>query len=104
MRSALGVLSLFAFGVLGIGVLTVVDSGSGSRDLVLAELLGLHDGEGLHFGSLAVGLVFGVVLSALARVSWSELPHRFVTWLLSHGRIFFRLGLVAVFLGILVFY
>ena len=102
MRSALGFLSLLAFGVLCAGVLTVV--GSGSNDAAFAELLGLQNGEGLHLGSLFIGLVLGVVLSALARVSWSELPRRFVVWLLSHERIFFRLGLVGVFLGILVFY
>ncbi|HRN89454.1 hypothetical protein [Hyphomicrobium sp.] len=102
MRSALSFLSLLAFGVLGAGILTVVGSADG--DAAVAELLGLDAGDGLHFGSLFVGLVLGVVLSALARVSWSELPRRSVEWLLSHERIFFRLGLVGVFLGILVFY
>ncbi|WP_041318252.1 hypothetical protein [Hyphomicrobium nitrativorans] len=102
MRSALGFFSLLAFGVLGAGVLTVVGTAEG--DAAIAELLGVRDGEGLHPGSLFVGLVLGVVLSALARVSWTELPRRFVAWLLSHERIFFRLGLVGVFLGILVFY
>ncbi len=103
MRSALSFLSLLAFGVLGAGILTVLGSAGG--DAAVAELLSLRDGvSGLHPGSLLIGLVLGVVLSALARVSWSELPRRFVAWLLGHERVFFRLGLVGVFLGVLVFY
>ena len=102
MRSALSVFSLLAFGVLGVGILTV--AGSADGDAAMASLLDLRDGAGVDPGSLVLGLVLGVVLSALARVSWSELPRRAVEWLLSHGHIFFRLGLVGVFIAILVFY
>lgn len=97
MRSALGFLSLLAFG-LAAGVLTVVGSGS------LVALAGAGEGARVDLVSLLIGLVLGLVLSALARVSWSELPSRFVGWLFDHERVFYRLGLVAAFLGILAFY
>jgi hypothetical protein len=103
MRSAIGFLSFLAFGVLAAGVITVVSAGpqaSYSFDQIVSEL----DRSGLHVGSLLIGLVLGFVLSALARVSWSELPRRFVGWLLQYERGFYRLALVTLFIGILVFY
>lgn len=104
MRSTLGFLSFFAFGVLTIGILTVVGSGGG-QDGALAELRGLYGGGGeVQLGSLLIGLVLGVMLSALARVSWTELPYRFCAWLLSYRRIVFRLTLATAFLGVLIFY
>lgn len=98
MRSALGFFSLLAFGVLASGVLTVVGSGS------LQDFSGAGDALRIDFASLLIGLVLGIVLSALARVSWSELPSRCVRWLLDHERSFYRLAMVGVFLGILFFY
>jgi len=102
MRSAIGFLSLLAFGCLAAGVLTVVGSGS-SADFSFAPAMGATQG-GIHLGSLLIGLVLGVVLSALARVSWTELPHRLVCWVLAYERTFYRLALAAVFIGVLVFY
>lgn len=101
MRSAIGFLSLLAFGFLAAGVLTVVGTGS-SGELSLDAAAGL--GQGVHLGSLLLGLVFGIVLSALARVSWSELPRRGVVWLLQHERSFYRLALAAGLIGVLMFY
>ncbi|WP_334145866.1 hypothetical protein [Hyphomicrobium sp.] len=102
MRSAIGFLSLLAFGCLAAGVLTVVGSGS-SADFSFAPAMGATHG-GVHLGSLLIGLVLGVVLSALARVSWGELPHRFVCWMLAYERAFYRLALLGAFIGALVFY
>jgi hypothetical protein len=102
MRSAIGFLSLLAFGFLAAGVLTVVGSGP-SSELSLDAAIGAAHGS-VHLGSLLLGLVLGIVLSALARVSWSELPRRFVAWLLAYERTFYRLALAAVFVGILLFY
>jgi hypothetical protein len=106
MRSAIGFLSLLAFGFLAAGVLTVIGSGQGpdlSLDSVLSrELTG--ESSGIHLGSLMIGLVLGLVLSALARVSWSELPRRFVDWLFRYERSFYRLALAGILVGILVFY
>ncbi len=103
MRSTIGFFSFLAFGVLAAGVLTVMGAGPGvefSFDDAVASL----DRSGLHVGSLLIGLVLGFVLSALARVSWAELPRRFVSWLLQYERSFYRLALVAVFIGIVAFY
>lgn len=100
MRSALSFLSLLAFGILAAGVLAVLGSTSGSLDALVGE----GEAYRVDLGSLLIGLLLGLVLSALARVSWSQLPSRFVAWLLDHDRIFFRLGLAAVFLGVLFFY
>lgn len=102
MRSAIGFLSLLAFGFLAAGVLTVVGSGP-VPDFSFDAALG-SDHAGVHLGSLLLGLVLGLVLSALARVSWAELPRRFVGWLLQYERSFYRLALAGVFLGILLFY
>jgi hypothetical protein len=102
MRSAIGFLSLLAFGVLGAGVLIAVGSGS-SADFSFDGAMGF-DQTGVHLGSLLIGLVLGVVLSALARVSWAELPRRFVGWLLAYERTFYRLALAGLFIGVLLFY
>ncbi len=102
MRSAIGFLSLLAFGFLAAGVLTVAGTAPVSG-LSINQLLG-SEHSGVHLGSLLLGLVLGLVLSALARVSWAELPRRFVGWLLHHERSFYRLALACVFIGILVFY
>lgn len=102
MRSAIGFLSLLAFGVLAAGVLTVVGSGS-STEFSFDEVMG-SGSAGVHLGSLLIGMVLGILLSAVARVSWAELPHRFVGWLLAYERVFYRLVLAGVFIGILLYY
>jgi hypothetical protein len=102
MRSALGFFSLLAFGFMAAGVLTVVGSGTGG-DLSLADALG-SDGSRVHLGSLLLGLVLGFVLSALARVSWTQLPRRFVGWLLENERNFYRIAWAGVLVGVLIFY
>lgn len=100
MRSALGFLSLLGFGVLAAGVVTVVVSGP------FGDLAGAAEGAEVNvdLASLLIGLFLGLVLSALARVSWSELPARFVSWFYFRGRMFFRLGMAACFLGVLLLY
>lgn len=102
MRSAIGILSLLAFGFLAAGVLTVVGSGPGA-ELPLSASLGGEQG-GVHLGSLLLGMVLGVVLSALARVSWAELPRRLVGALVHYERTFYRLALAVALVAVLVFY
>jgi hypothetical protein len=102
MRSAIGFLSLLAFGVLAAGVLTVVGTAP-VPGFSLESVIGADHG-GVHLGSLLIGLVLGIVLSALARVSWAELPRRFVGWILHNERSFYRLSLAGLFVGILLFY
>jgi hypothetical protein len=104
MRSAISFLSLLAFGFLAAGVLTVIGTDTASdAAFPLGASLWAEQG-GIHLGSLLLGLVLGIVLSALARVSWAELPRRFVGWLLHYERSFYRVALVAILIGVLVFY
>ncbi len=99
MRAVLGFFSLMAFAVLGLGVLAVVASGT------LPHIpFGNGAGGDLDTASALVGLAAGVVLSALARVSWSELPRRTVAWLMANERNFARLAWGLLFIGILFFY
>lgn len=61
-------------------------------------------GAGYHYPSLGLGILIGIILSALARISWLELPRRFVRWLLRNERNFYRLGMAAVCLAVLLYY
>jgi len=101
MKSVLGFFSLLAFGVLAAGVLAVVASGSLPR-LPFGE--GTGEGLNIDLGSLLVGLAAGLLLSALARISWAELPRRTVSWLLANERNFARLAWGFLFVVILLFY
>ena len=103
MRSAISFLSLLAFGFLAAGILTVIGSDPEAGTGLGRFSLGMDQG-GIHLGSLLLGLVLGFLLSALARVSWTELPRRFVGWLLQYERSFYRLTLAAILIGVLVFY
>lgn len=58
----------------------------------------------LQWPSFLYGVVAGVVLTILARVSWFDLPRRFVAWLWHNERNFYRLGMAGVCLGVLLFY
>jgi hypothetical protein len=103
MRSAIGFLSFLAFGFLAAGVLIVIGSGP-VPDYSFDDAVASIDRSGLHVGSLLIGLVLGFLLSAMARVSWTQLPRRFVGWLMQYERSFYRLALACLFIGILVFY
>lgn len=58
----------------------------------------------LDYRSLSIGLVLGLMLSWLARLSWAEIPRRVLNWLWSNERNFYRFGLAAVLIGVLIFY
>lgn len=104
MKTAISFLSLLAFGFLAAGVLTVIGSGSGPLGQLSMDAVTSSDRSGVHLGSLLLGLALGLVLSALARVSWSELPRRVITWLLNNERRFYRIAWAGLFIAILVFY
>jgi hypothetical protein len=99
MRSVLGYFSLFSFAVLAAGVIVVVGSGSGSVTGTSAA-----SGGGLHAGSLLIGLAAGLLLSAMLRVSWAQIPGRTVAWLTRHERNLVRFVWVVLFALILCFY
>ena len=101
MKSVLGFFSLLAFGFLAAGVLAVIGSGTMSR----SPFAGSGTGDmSIDLGSMLLGLAAGLLLSALARVSWAELPGRTVTWLLANERNFARLAWAALFAVVLLFY
>lgn len=58
----------------------------------------------LHFESLVLGVVLGILVSAFARYGWGDIPRRIVTWILIRERQFFYYALIAGCLGVLLFY
>ena len=58
----------------------------------------------LDYRSLSIGLIIGLMLSSLARLSWAEMPRRILNWLWSNERNFYRFGLAAVLIGVLILY
>ncbi len=60
--------------------------------------------DGLQFGSLTAGLVLGLVLGAIGRCEWSDIPRRIITWFLVREQQFFYYSLIAVCAGVLIFY
>lgn len=100
MRSAIGFFSLVAFGFLVGGMLVVGLSANGGPH----DVARVFAAENFDLGSLILGILVGCLLSLIAGISWSELPGRFVRWVLAHEKSFYRLSLGAVFLGILFFY
>ena len=99
MRVSLNFLSLLALGVLIAGTLALILSGLG---------LWIDRSEGgalpLDYPSLLMGLVLGLSLSSLAGIDWMELPRRFITWLWTNERNFYRVGMAGMLLGVLLFY
>ncbi len=102
MRPTLGFFSLLAAGLLIAALMAVVGSGPGSQYPNVA----FHDGRGLSidYPSLLIGLLLGVTLSFAGRLAWADLPRRFVHWLVSNERNFFRAGMATVLMFILMFY
>ena len=60
--------------------------------------------NGLHFESLILGLLFGLVLGTLGRYNWADLPRRIVTWILVRERNFFYYALILLCFAVLIFY
>jgi type III secretory pathway component EscV len=112
MRSALGFFSVLAAGLLIAALVAVIGSGPASQypNMALHDgaqtVSGLRGGQGLSLDtpSLLIGLVLGVALSFAGRLSWAELPRRLVHWIASNERNFYRAGMAAVMIGILIFY
>ncbi|MCB1519971.1 MAG: hypothetical protein KDJ37_05270 [Hyphomicrobiaceae bacterium] len=60
--------------------------------------------SGLDATSLLVGVAIGFGLAVAGRVSWLDLPRRAIAWLIAHESNFYRAGIAAVCLGVLLFY
>lgn len=58
----------------------------------------------IHLESVILGTTFGLLLGLLARFNWSEVPRRIVTWVLVRERQLFYWVILAVCVGVLLFY
>ncbi len=97
MKPVLSFVSLMAIGLIAASAIALAG----------ATLLRVPAGDAtplLDYRSLSIGLVIGLMLSWLARLSWAEMPRRILNWLWSNERNFYRAGLAMVLVGILVFY
>ena len=99
MKSVLSFVSLMAVGLIAASAVAMIGAGGVSRMPVEAGSAAFVD-----YRSLSIGLVIGLMLSWLARVSWAELPRRVIGWLWANERNFYRGALAALLLGILIFY
>ena len=100
MRSVLGFFSLLAFGILAAGVLFVVASDPTAPAALHSDFtIGRID-----LPSLLIGMVIGCLLSAMARISWSELPGRLAHFILHHERNFYRIAVAGALVAVLVYY
>jgi hypothetical protein len=58
----------------------------------------------IDYRSLSIGLVVGLMMSSLARLSWAEMPRRFLNWVWANERNFYRVALAILMIGIIIFY
>jgi hypothetical protein len=100
MLSLRGFLSLVAFGLLAAGAITVINAGEWARSSHEAAT----NAAGIDYFSFTVGLIIGIALATASRWPWGEFPRRLITWLWENERNFYRVGMAAVLIGVLVFY
>ena len=65
---------------------------------------GGYSGSGLHFESVLLGLVLGLMLGIMSRYNWTDVPRRIITWALIRERLFFYYALIAGCIGVMLFY
>ena len=65
---------------------------------------GGYSGSGLHFESVLLGLVLGLMLGIMSRYNWADVPRRIITWALIRERQFFYYALIAGCIGVMLFY
>lgn len=101
MRFILGFLSMLAVGL--VAAVGVVVGMSGSP---VPTALSANGGDAfrLDYPSLILGLALGLIIATLSWVSWSELPRRFVSWVLFNERYMFRYVAAGLCLAVLLFY
>jgi hypothetical protein len=97
MKPVLSFVSLMAIGLIAASAIALVG----------ASLTRFPAGDAtplLDYRSLSIGLIIGLMLSWLARLSWAEMPRRILNWLWANERNFYRAGLALVLVGVLIFY
>jgi hypothetical protein len=97
MRAVLSFVSLMAVGLIAASALAIIGANLGQMPAGGGAPL-------IDYRSLSIGLVIGLMLSWLARVSWAEVPRRILNWLWANERNFYRGALALALFGILVFY
>lgn len=102
MRTVLGFFSMLALGFVVAAWIAV----AGTGPIAQYPNAAMHAGEGfsLDYGSVLIGLSIGLILPAFGRFSWADLPRRAIAWVLNNERNFFRAGIAAVLIGVLIFY
>lgn len=100
LRTIAGFLSLLALGLILAVATAFVVVGLNSRSGLPADQVGAR----LDYVSLCLGLLLGVSIGQLARVSWSELPRRVANWLLINERNFYRIGWAVILIAVLLYY
>lgn len=97
MRPVLGFVSLIAVGLMAASALAIIAAGFFRAPV---------DGTAplLDYRSLSIGLVLGLMLSWLARISWAEMPRRILNWIWTNERNFYRAALALILVGVLIFY
>lgn len=69
MRPVLSFVSLMAIGLITASAIALIGS-------TLTPLSASNSAPLLDYRSLSIGLVIGLMLSSLARLSWAEMPRR----------------------------
>jgi hypothetical protein len=98
LRATLSFFSILAFGVVSAAALVAMVPWIAGQNAEGAAA------SGLHFESLLLGLLLGLLLATVARYHWSDIPRRIVTWFLVRERQFFYYGLIGVCTAVLIFY
>jgi hypothetical protein len=86
MRQTLQFLGLMACGLLAAGFVTFAITAVGGNPSVSLPSSGARSAAGVDYVSFGFGLGAGLIMAELARLSWSDLPRRVITWVIAHKR------------------
>ncbi|MGD9785948.1 MAG: hypothetical protein AB7E80_08715 [Hyphomicrobiaceae bacterium] len=59
---------------------------------------------GIDWLTLLAGVLIGIAATLAGRIAWLDLPRRALRWLILNEHNFYKLGLAAACLGVLLFY
>jgi hypothetical protein len=99
MRVVLSFFSMLALGLMIAAMVMLGMTGSAGT----AARLPLA-GPYLDYRSVVIGLGVGLVIAVLSQVSWAELPHRAVHWLLIHARRLRLFAWAALFIAVIIYF
>ncbi|MEQ1577041.1 MAG: hypothetical protein ABL894_05245 [Hyphomicrobium sp.] len=102
MKTLLGFFSMLALGFVVATWIAVV--GTGPVAQYPGAAMNASAGMSFDYGSVLLGLVIGLILPIFGRFSWADLPRRAIMWVLNNERNFYRAGMAAVLVGVLIFY